>query len=211
MNLHRPFLKYFRTTRMRTFKALTGVKGSSRVIDVGGTRFVWSLLDPTPDVTLINPVANDSVEGRFQSVRGDGTKLPWADNSFDICFSNSVIEHVGDWEQCRAFASEVRRIAPTYFVQTPNRGFFVEPHLIGAFVHWLPRATQYRIVRWVTIWGLVRRPSRERVAAMLDGIRLLNAEEMQELFPDAVLVRERFLGMTKSLIAVRVAGQTQSG
>jgi hypothetical protein len=34
-------------------------------------------------------------------------------------------------------------------------------------------------------------------------IRLLDVGEMKRLFPDAEIVRERFLGMTKSIIAIR--------
>jgi len=35
-----------------------------------------------------------------------------------------------------------------------------------------------------------------------EEINLLTAQELQDLFPDADIVRERFLGVTKSLIAI---------
>jgi hypothetical protein len=41
------------------------------------------------------------------------------------------------------------------------------------------------------------------VEHFISDIRLLSASELQRLFPDAVIVRERFLGFTKSLIAYR--------
>jgi hypothetical protein len=35
----------------------------------------------------------------------------------------------------------------------------------------------------------------------LDSVRLLSANQLRVLFPGATIVRERFLGWTKSLIA----------
>jgi len=40
----------------------------------------------------------------------------------------------------RCFASEVRRVARSYWVQTPNRFFPIETHLWMPFVHLLPKA-----------------------------------------------------------------------
>jgi hypothetical protein len=37
----------------------------------------------------------------------------------------------------------------------------------------------------------------------LSEIRLLSTAELRKLFPDAQVVRERFLGWTKSLLAIR--------
>jgi hypothetical protein len=83
----------------------------------------------------------------------------------------------------------------------------VEQHLLTPFVHWLPKRWQRAIVpRW-TVWSAVARPSADRrefyVRHFLEEIRLLGAGEVRELFPDGRVVRERFCGMTKSLIAVR--------
>jgi hypothetical protein len=42
------------------------------------------------------------------------------------------------------------------------------------------------------------------VDALIAEIDLLTEAEMRALFPDAQIIKERFLGFTKSLIAVRV-------
>jgi len=49
----------------------------------------------------------------------------------------------------------------------------------------------------------VNRPNQQQVDALVDEYRLLDYREMRELFPDCEIRRERFLGLTKSYVAVR--------
>jgi hypothetical protein len=135
---------------------------------------------------------------------GDGCALRFKDESFDIAYSNSVIEHVGSWENQQRFAAEVRRIAPRYYVQTPYRYFFVEPHLITPFIHFLPKTIARRLHRNFTVHGLITRPNQDWIDRFHAETRLLTVTEMKRLFPDAIILRERFLGMTKSIIAMRL-------
>ena len=75
-------------------------------------------------MTLLNmPRGQECGEPGFTFVSGDGCQLPFADQSFEIVFSNSVIEHVGTPAQQRRFADEVRRVGKRYWVQTPTAGF----------------------------------------------------------------------------------------
>ncbi|HYH18224.1 MAG TPA: methyltransferase domain-containing protein [Azospirillum sp.] len=191
---------------MRQFQALFDVRDTDRIIDIGGGVFNWRLIDRTPSVVMVNIAADEKgrVNGRFWKVKGDGRDLPYSDNSFDIAYSNSVIEHVGGWDDQMRFAAEVRRMAPRYYVQTPNRRFVVEPHLMAPFIHFLPRRVLRRLVRYASVWGWVVRPKQAEVDRVLDGITLLDEGQMRRLFPDAVILRERFAGMTKSIIAVRL-------
>src|SRR5262249_42949501 len=119
---------------------------------------------------------------------------------------NSVIEHLGDRQSQQAFAREVVRAGARYFVQTPNRWFPVETHLLTPFVHFLPRRWQRVIVPRFSVWGLISGAPADRrefyLQHYLNDVRLLCHRQMRELFPDGVIVRERFLGLTKSLIAV---------
>jgi ubiquinone/menaquinone biosynthesis C-methylase UbiE len=57
-------------------------------------------------------------------VLGDARELPFKDNSFDVVFSNSLIEHLYSFGQQQKFADECRRVAPRYCVQVPNQHFF---------------------------------------------------------------------------------------
>ncbi|MCL6543596.1 MAG: class I SAM-dependent methyltransferase [Bryobacteraceae bacterium] len=200
-------VRWFRVRRMQRFVAQMGVTAATRVLDVGGTPLNWSLCPVRPRVTLLNlPRAADPAPAGFSVVFGDGCRLPFSDQSFDIVFSNSVIEHIPGEAARQEFAREVRRVGKAYWVQTPCRSFPVEPHLWTPLVHRLPRSWQAAIVRRGTLWEWLERPSEDRRSYYLDhylrDIRLLGVREMAALFPAARILRERLLGWTKSLIAV---------
>jgi hypothetical protein len=80
-------------------------------------------------------------------VQGDACDLPFADNAFDIVFSNAVIEHVGGCGRQQRFVSEAIRVGRRVFVTTPNRRFPVEVHTRLPLVHWLPDALSHRVYR----------------------------------------------------------------
>lgn len=197
----------FRRRRMGRLLATMAPMGTDPVLDVGGTAYNWKLVGYRGPVVLLNlaDAHGDASAPNLQTVTGDGCDLPYADASFDLVHSNSVIEHVGSIDRQRRFAQEVRRVGRRLWVQTPAREFFLEPHYLTPFVHWLPKAWQKRLLRNFSIWGWMARPSPEYVAGFVDQTRLLSLREMQELFPDCVILRERFLFMTKAYIAVRTA------
>ena len=202
--------KYFRRRRMRAFVEAFRINESTRVLDVGGTYGIWELLEVQPHVTLLNTpgdVEKRRNDGKFSSVYADGLNLPFSDDSFDVVFSNSVIEHVGSQARQKAFAGEIRRVARRYWVQTPNRFFPIETHLWMPFVHLLPKPWCAFVIRRFTIWELVFRPRPDQkehwVNHFLDDIRLLSGKELKAHFPDAAIRRERWLFFTKSLIAVK--------
>ncbi|MGP8244871.1 MAG: class I SAM-dependent methyltransferase [Bryobacteraceae bacterium] len=204
MNLSR-VSQHFRRRRMAAFARRMSITAATRVLDIGGTPDCWDLVEIRPRVTLVNmPRAGEAMKAQW--VAGDGCALPFADGAFDVVFSNSVIEHVGDLDRQRRFAAEVRRVGRTYWVQTPNRWFPVEQHLLTPLVHWLPKPWQERLVpRW-NLWSvLVSATPDQRQFYMehyLRDVRLLGARDLRLLFPGARILRERFCGWTKSLIAV---------
>jgi hypothetical protein len=113
---------------------------------------------------------------RRSAKRGDGRQLPFRDAAFDVVFSNSVIEHVGDAASQERFAREVARVGRSYWVQTPNRWFPVEQHLLTPLVHWLPRRWQRAILRRGTVWEALTRPTPDRrdfyIEHFLSDVRL---------------------------------------
>ena len=131
----------FRRRRMRRFLAAVTPRAGERLLDVGGTAGFWTDAGLAAQLTLLNrdPVAAGPSAAGMEFVAGDGCALPFEDGAFEVVFSNSVIEHVGTWERQQAFAAEMRRVGQRLWVQTPAREFFLEPHLVAPFIHWLPQ------------------------------------------------------------------------
>jgi hypothetical protein len=73
--------------------------------------------------------------------------LPFADNTFDIVYSNAVLEHAGSAEQQRFFVSELCRVARRRFVAVPNRWFPAEHHTGLPLINYLPKAAFRRLLR----------------------------------------------------------------
>jgi 2-polyprenyl-3-methyl-5-hydroxy-6-metoxy-1,4-benzoquinol methylase len=133
----------------------------------------------------------------FSVVRGDATNAPHLnDGSFDIVFSNSVIEHVGEREKQAAFAKEVRRLAPSYFIQTPSIFFPLEAHTGLPLWWYYPESVRSRIIaHW--------RRTTPSYAEFVEGTRVLKKRDLRAFFPDAVIEPERVFGMTKSYLLWR--------
>ena len=200
-SIYRPFQRYFRTKRMRQFWQIFGLTAETRILDVGGSGFNWMLLPFSPCVTLLN--LSVSRESNFTWIVADGRHLPFKTGAFDIVYNNSVIEHLGSFENQKLFAAECRRVGLSYYVQTPNKWFFIEPHLITPFIHYLPHRIQRLLLRNFTVWGWITRPTSQYCESFMNEIRLLNKSDLQRLFPDAEIRHERFFGLSKSVMAVK--------
>ena len=203
----------FRRKRMKLFLSLLGQPTSKtlRILDIGGTASYWRATEDlwkpwSLHFTIVNLDVEPSDDGPFAIRPGNACAMPeYADNAFDIVHSNSVIEHVGHWPEMAEMAGEVRRLAPAYYLQTPDFWFPVEPHYRTIGFQWLPESARAALLRDHKLG--FRGPTRSFDAAMRDiqTVNLLTATQMRELFPDADHRRERFFGFSKSLIAIRPA------
>src|SRR5262249_4530992 len=154
-------------------------------------------------ITILNICKPAVHSDRCSIVLADGRSLPFPSSSFDVAFSNSVIEHLGTFQDQTTFASEIRRVANVIWVQTPARSFPVEPHLAGPFIHYLPKRIQRKLARRFTLWGWIATDYERDIDIFLKETRLLTFREMKELFPDCEIMKERWLFITKSYIALR--------
>jgi len=181
-----PLAARARARRHARFFARTGVRPGMRVVDVGCGALGLRALEPGLDITGVDVVARPQYPGPF--VLADATvRLPFDDGAFDLAYASSVVEHV-DPARRAAFASEVRRVARGWYVQTPAYSFPIEPHALLPFAHWLPPS--------------LRRPYwRLGAAGAWEDIALLRRGEVAALFGEPVLA-ERVGPLVKSWIAL---------
>lgn len=183
---------------------------SDKILDIGGVPNTWTSQPQTVRqidcLNIYSPKWNpkEFPDHRIRNITGDGCSLEFEDDSYEILFSNSVIEHVGDWDKQQSFAHEARRVGKKLWIQTPAFECPIEPHYLAPFVHWLPRAARERILRWFTPWGLIQKPSKEYINRVVDETQLLTVKQFRQLFPDCKIHTERMLWVIpKSYIAIR--------
>ena len=191
-----------RKARMTKFVEMMDLKPGMRVVDLGGSTKLWRFVPVPLEVTVLNLSAqrideNQYGDHKFTIVRGDATNAPeLADDSFDLVFSNSCIEHVGPPEKQKAFADTVRRLAPAYWVQTPSKLFPIEAHTGLPFWWYYPESLRSHLIRG---W----KKSVKDYGEFVEGTRVLLRKDIEGFFPDAELDLEKVAGFTKSYTAWR--------
>jgi SAM-dependent methyltransferase len=178
-----------RRRRYGIFVSAVALRADDRIVDVGCGRVGLRALDAEHEIVGVDHGSSFEYAGPASHfVRADALAMPFADGEFDVAYCNSLIEHVHPADRPR-LAAEVRRVARRYFVQTPNRWFPIEPHVLLPLFQFLPRGLQRRLWRF----GVSRDPYQE--------ISLLTRGELARLFPEAEILRERVGPLTKSWMA----------
>lgn len=124
-----------------------------------------------------------------------GGRFPFPDQSFDVVWSNAVIEHVGDRTRQLEFVREIARVGRRAFITTPNRHFPVEVHTLTPFLHWLPDPVFHAYLRLIG-----------KGWAAGDYMRLLSGGDLRGLLSEAgwnyQLRRNRLCGLTLDFVAL---------
>jgi methyltransferase family protein len=197
-----------RERRFRVFEALSGrLARPLSIIDIGGTTEFWERRGwanrEDVSITLANLGEQEQRYANITPTVGDATDLSdHPDDSFDIAFSNSVIEHLFTFEAQSRMAGEVRRVATAFWVQTPNFWFPVEPHFLVPAWHWLPERTRVAILQRRGVGWAGRCPDPDHARAIVKEHRLMRRGELARLFPEASIVPERMGGLVKSWTAI---------
>lgn len=186
----------FQERRFRRFcRELEVQPSQTRLLDLGGYAWTWQQRRWEGMVCCVN-LDRDlaSIPPNIHAVLADAQALPFPDRSFDVVYCNSLLEHVADPGR---LAREILRVGKQYWVQTPNRNFPIEPHALFPLFQFFPQSLKVVVFRW---WSKILRWPFANLEELL-ATRLFTAAELRALFPGSRLLRERFLGMTKSLVA----------
>jgi hypothetical protein len=206
----------FRSRRFRDvqrmIQTILDEKGSAEIVDLGGTETYWKVGEEfirqnrsRLRFTIVNTEPQKIHDAEtFDFVEESATDPAlFADRTFDLVHSNSVIEHVGIWRDFEMFARNARRLSPRYYIQTPNYWFPFEPHFRFPAFQYLPEFVRARLIMRFSLGFFPRIEDRAEADDIIYHHRLLTTRQMARLFPDAVISHEKFKGLDKSIIAIR--------
>lgn len=206
---------------MLILASLISQQNKIRILDLGGTREFWIAngkflpSDAIHSIDLINQIPEvdsdeSSIEFPIRSQIGDIRFLPGiSDGAYDLIFSNSAIEHVGNLRDQLAMSKVVQSVAKYHFLQTPARRFPVEPHFHVPFFHFLPLGLRTVLHQRFHCGFMGREPRWLDARIACENTRLLSRRELESLFPHSRIVRERVLGMVKSWMVTNLPAPAQ--
>lgn len=206
----------FRQKRFKYFNELIhDLPYPITILDVGGTEDFWKQMGIAGnnkfELTILNITEPTSlVKGKIKFIKGDAADLGiFADNSFDVVFSNSVIEHIAEKANRMKMANEIKRVGKRYFVQTPNYYFPFEPHFLFPCFQFLPVGIRMLLLKYFNMgWFKKCRDDNEAIE-LLKNNQLLKLSEFKKYFSDGKIIRERLLFLNKSFVAYNIQGNSK--
>ena len=212
--------KRFINQRFDLFLNVININKGGFIVDLGGGNgsFMELFGDDRSDYEIL---IADISEGSLAKAKNKGFKtlllnesgpLPFNDQEIDVVFCNSVIEHYTIpksliWTMTNSnefknkalssqkfFSREIERVSNKYFVQTPSISFPIESHTFFPFTAKLSRPYQIYLIKFL---------NRFWVKKTSPDWHLLNKNEMQSLFPNGIIIENKWLGFPKEIIAYR--------
>jgi hypothetical protein len=204
----RPGSLLYRVRRKRFkffIQLINQLKKPIKILDAGGEVFFWDQMGISQssklEITLLNIQDLKVHKKYFSFIKGDAAKLDKFVNlkKFDIIFSNSLIEHLQPREQLE-FANKVKKSGTRYFIQTPNKYFPIEPHLMFPLFQFLPKSLRIFLISHFSL-GFFNKQNKQKSRQIVESINMLGLAEIKKLFPEAKIFKEKFLFFNKSYTA----------
>lgn len=174
---------------------------TDQILDVGFNNIEYSYVDNyleknypyLKNITALGIESDSCFKVRYPEVNTviyDGGNYPFKNASFDIGWSNAVLEHVGDEEAQILFLKELKRTCKRIYLTTPNRYFPFEVHTRYPLIHWLPKKVFDRILQFTP-----------KKWASGDYMYLLSRKKLEQLLHKAGITqykiyKNRFVGFT---------------
>ena len=207
------FVNQFRQKRFELLK--NGIekliqKNHFKILDIGGDiqyckNIGWQ--HPACKIHLLNLYESKVPENethQFSSSVGNGLSLEYKKGDVDLIFSNSVIEHVGSYANQQIFAGEVRRVSDKYIVQTPSIWFPLEPHSLIPLFQFLPHSIRALLIMTFNINYFPKAKTYKAAIIVSHSTLMFTHKRFKQLFPEAEIQVERFLGIPKSYTAIKL-------
>lgn len=197
----------FRRRRFKTFQQyLTKLRlKETRFLDIGGTQVYWdhinSYFKTNFSPIIVNIERESTTNGIYSRIVGDGKSLSFIkDDTFDLAYSNSVIEHLSSFNEQAEMAISIKRVAKYYFIQTPAFIFPFEPHFLFPFFHWLPKEIRIWLILHFNLGWFERCDNYEEAKLLVNSIKILRKKDLTMLFSDATIITEKLLLIPKSYL-----------
>lgn len=197
-----------RQRKMDLFQRTFAPNESTRILDIGGEAndHASQLIELHPwkqNLTVLNimPEHLAKINERYPEITtlaGDARQIEFPDQSFDIVFSNAVIEHVGGFEDQQRMAREVMRVGKAWFITTPNRWYPFEFHTRLPLIGWLPAPMMQAAARVVSYNHVHRRYS----SGNRTHTWLLSGREMRKLFPGSRVIHMRVTFFPETIVVI---------
>ena len=207
---------YNRQRKWRTFTEIIRPGPDLRVLDVGfcnqetveTDNFIEKHYPYPRMLTALGTETPTIFRDRYPEVnciQYDGTTFPFRNASFDVCWSNAVIEHVGDSAAQLRFLREISRVAQQAFITTPNKFFPIEVHTRTPLLHLLPKPVFDSYLRKIG-----------KAWATGEYMNLLSLGDLRRLLHEAGIndfriLKNKLLGFTLDFVVVMNSTGGRSG
>jgi hypothetical protein len=165
-------------------------KDTFKILDIGGDIQYWKNIGwqhSACKIHLLNLYTSEipqSDTNKFTSSNGDGLAL--------------------SYENQQIFANEVMRVSDKYIIQTPSLWFPLEPHSLLPLFQFLPHPIRALLIMTFNINYFPKAKTYKEAITVSHSTLMFTHKRFKQLFPDAEIQVERFLGIPKSYTAIKL-------